>query len=120
MAVRSKWQALPTEAINPSTLAIDTLVSYTNVPHKLLVFTGSALSLLSAGYLVALVIDYIVEGPSFANGLTLLLGMTLLLMGTVLMSLGVVGTYVFRVFQEVLNRPRYLLADRVDRNPLDS
>jgi dolichol-phosphate mannosyltransferase len=101
-------------------LAIETLVSYTNVPHKVLVFTGSTISLLSAGYLIALVIDYIVEGPSFANGLTLLLGMTLLLLGTVLMSLGVVGTYVFRVFQEVLNRPRYLLADRVDRYPLDS
>ena len=102
------------------TLAIDTLVSYTNVPHKLLVFTGFIISLLSAGYLVALVVDYVVAGPSFANGVTLLLGMTLLLMGAVLMSLGVVGTYVYRVFQEVLNRPRYLLAERVDGRPLES
>ncbi len=45
--------------------------------------------------------------------------MTLLLMGAVLMSLGVVGTYVFRVFQEVLNRPRYLLAERIDVRPLE-
>jgi polyisoprenyl-phosphate glycosyltransferase len=102
------------------TLAIDTLVSYTNVPHKMLVFTGFAVSLLSAGYLVALVVDYLIEGPRLANGVTLLLGITLLLMGAVLMSLGVVGTYVFRVFQEVLNRPRYLLAERVDTHPLDS
>ena len=35
------------------------------------------------------------------------------------MSLGVVGTYVFRVFQEVLNRPRYLLAERIDERPLE-
>jgi glycosyltransferase involved in cell wall biosynthesis len=100
------------------TLAIETLVSYTNVPHKVLVFTGFVISLLSASYLVALIVDYLVEGPAFANGLTLLIGMTLFLMGAVLMSLGVVGTYVFRVFQEVLNRPRYLLAEQVDKRPL--
>jgi dolichol-phosphate mannosyltransferase len=100
-------------------LAIETLVSYTNVPHRVLVFTGFIVSLLSAGYLIALAVDYLVQGPSFARGVTLLLGMTLLLMGAMLMSLGVVGTYVFRVFQEVLNRPRYLLAERVDSHPLD-
>jgi hypothetical protein len=36
-----------------------------------------------------------------------------------IVSLGVVGTYVFRVFQEVLNRPRYLLAERIDVRPLE-
>ena len=39
-------------------------------------------------------------------------------MGAVLLSLGIVGSYVFRVFQEVLGRPRYLLTDSVDREPL--
>jgi glycosyltransferase involved in cell wall biosynthesis len=100
------------------TLAIETLVSYTNVPHRVLAFTGFVVSLLSAAYLVALVVDYVVEGPAFASGVTLLIGITLLLMGAVLMSLGVVGTYVFRVFQEVLGRPRYLLAERLDKQPL--
>lgn len=100
-------------------LATETLVSYTNVPHRVLVVTGFLVSLLSAAYLVVLVLDYLFRGPSLASGVTLLLGMTLLLMGAVLMSLGVVGTYVFRVFQEVLDRPRYLLADRVDARPLE-
>lgn len=101
-------------------LATETLVSYTNVPHRVLVVTGFLVSLLSAGYLVVLILDYLFRGPSLASGVTLLLGMTLLLMGAVLMSLGVVGTYVFRVFQEVLDRPRYLLAERVDPRPLDA
>lgn len=100
-------------------LATETLVSYTNVPHRILVVTGFCVSLLSAVYLVVLLLDYVLRGPTFASGVTLLLGMTLLLMGAVLMSLGVVGTYVFRVFQEVLDRPRYLLAERIDERPLD-
>jgi dolichol-phosphate mannosyltransferase len=101
-------------------LAIDTLVSYTNVPLRVLVFLGSAISLLSGLYLVALVADYVVRGSAFANGVTLLLGVTLLFMGTVLFSLGVLGTYVYRVFQEVLGRPRYLVSERADSHPLEA
>ena len=100
-------------------LATETLVSYTNVPHRILVISGFLVSFLAAVYLIVLTVDYVFRGPTLASGVTLLLGMTLLLMGAVLMSLGVVGTYVFRVFQEVLNRPRYLLAERVDERPLD-
>ena len=54
----------------------------------------------------------------FASGVTLLLGVMLLFMGTVLVSLGVLGTYVFRTFQEVLGRPRYLVAEALDAEPL--
>ena len=99
-------------------LAAETLVSYTNVPHRILLFFGSALAGISALYLAALIVDYVVRGPAFASGTTLLLGITLLLMGAVLASLGIVGSYVFRVFQEVLGRPRYLLAEKIDDDPL--
>ena len=100
-------------------LAVDTLVSYTNVPLRLLVVIGSAITLLSTAYLVVLVVDYLIRGSEFADGVTLLLGVTLLFMGTVLASLGVLGTYVFRVFQEVLARPRYLISERFDSHPLE-
>jgi len=99
-------------------LATETLVSYTNVPHRILVVFGSTLVTASATYLVVLVIDYLIRGPVLATGVTLLLGVTLFLMGAVLTSIGIVGSYVFRVFQEVLGRPRYLLAEIVDAEPL--
>ena len=101
-------------------LATETLVSYTNVPHRILLIFGSTIAGASAIYLVALVIDYIVRGPALATGVTLLLGITVLLMGTVLASIGIVGSYVFRVFQEVLGRPRYLVTESVDARPLSS
>lgn len=99
-------------------LAAETLVSYTNVPHRILLLMGSALVTTSALYLCVLVIDYFVRDAALANGITLLLGVTLLLMGAVLASLGIVGSYVFRVFQEVLDRPRYLVAESIDSRPL--
>jgi glycosyltransferase involved in cell wall biosynthesis len=99
-------------------LAVDTLVSYTNVPHRILLFLGTALASASALYLTALIVDYFIRGSALATGITLLLGVTLLLMGAVLLGLGIVGSYVFRVFEEVLARPRYLLAEAVDADPL--
>jgi polyisoprenyl-phosphate glycosyltransferase len=101
-------------------LAIDTLASYTNVPHRILLLIGSVLTTASALYLAILVADYAIRGPELASGLTLVTGIIVLLMGAVLLSIGIVGSYVFRVFEEVLDRPRYLLADTVDARPLES
>lgn len=101
-------------------IAGDTLASYTNVPHRILLLLGSALTAGSMLYLVALVLDYVIRGPALASGVTLLLGVVLLLMGGVLLSVGILGSYVFRVFEEVLGRPRYLLADAIDGQPLDA
>ena len=100
-------------------LAIDTLASYTNVPHRILLALGTVLTAASALYLVVLVVDYFVRGPELASGLTLLTGIMVLFMGAVLLSIGIVGSYVFRVFEEVLGRPRYLLTEAFDGRPLD-
>lgn len=99
-------------------LAIDTLASYTNVPHRILLLLGTVLTSASVLYLAVLVIDYLVRGPELASGLTLVTGIIVLFMGAVLLSIGIVGSYVFRVFEEVLGRPRYLLADELDSEPL--
>jgi dolichol-phosphate mannosyltransferase len=101
-------------------LAIDTLASYTNVPHRILLLLGTVLSAASGIYLAVLVVDYIVRGPELASGITLLTGIIVLFMGAVLLSIGIVGSYVFRVFEEVLDRPRYLIAESLDPRPLES
>jgi polyisoprenyl-phosphate glycosyltransferase len=98
-------------------IAADTLASYTNVPHRLILFLGSALTAASLLYLVVLVVDYAIRGSELASGVTLLLGVVLLLMGGVLFSLGILGSYVFRVFEEVLGRPRYLVAEATNTTP---
>ncbi len=95
-------------------LAIDTLASYTNVPHRILLILGAVLTSASGLYLAVLVIDYAIRGPELASGLTLVTGIIVLLMGALLLSIGIVGSYVFRVFEEVLGRPRYLLAEQID------
>ena len=84
-------------------LAVETLVSYTNVPHRILLFLGTALAsderAVPRGSRRRLLRP---RALRFATGITLLLGVTLFLMGAVLAGPRDRRFYVFRVFQEVL------------------
>jgi polyisoprenyl-phosphate glycosyltransferase len=96
-------------------LALSSLLSYSDLPHRAVTWFGATLSALSVVFLLALTVQYFVEGRRLASGLTLLLGITVLLFGFVLLSLGIIGAYVYRVFQEVLGRPRFHIARTVGR-----
>lgn len=91
-------------------LAVNSLLNYTDLPHRLLVSMGSMILLGSGLYLVALLVKYIVARGNLPPGLTLLALLVTFSLGSVMLSLGILGTYVFRVYQEVLRRPRYIVA----------
>jgi glycosyltransferase involved in cell wall biosynthesis len=40
------------------------------------------------------------------------------LAGIQLVAIGIVGEYVARIFEEVKQRPQYIVADEIDRSPL--
>ena len=68
-------------------------------------------------YSLAIVIQYILFGKFLLSGLTLLALLILFLLAVVLIGLGIIGSYVFRVYQEVLRRPRYLVAQTLNLVP---
>ena len=59
-------------------------------------------------------IDAFVAAQAAGVNLTLVLMMLTLMLGSLMISLGIIGSYVFRVYQEVLQRPRYLIAEKVN------
>ena len=69
-----------------------------------MVLAGSGL------YALAVLIQYLVFPARLPPGLTLIALLLLLFMGVTMVGIGIVGAYVFRVYQEVLGRPRYLVA----------
>ncbi len=95
-------------------LAINSLVSYTDLPHRFLVWFG--ISVLSAGvvYAIILIVRYLFVNEQLPPGLTLLALLTTISLGAMMTGLGIIGIYVFRVFQEVLRRPRYLVGRSVN------
>jgi len=95
-------------------LAINSLVSYTDIPHRLSIYIGLALFAGSVLYGAAVLVQYLIYGRSLPAGFTLVLLMLTLMLGSLMISLGIIGSYVFRVYQEVLQRPRYLIAEKVN------
>lgn len=95
-------------------LAVNSLISYTDIPHRLSIYVGSVLFAGSVLYGTVVLLQYLIYGRSLPAGFTLVLMMLTLMLGSLMISLGIIGSYVFRVYQEVLQRPRYLIAERIN------
>jgi polyisoprenyl-phosphate glycosyltransferase len=95
-------------------LAVNSLISYTDIPHRVSIYIGLVLFFGSAVYGAAVLLQYLIYGRALPAGFTLVLLMLTLMLGSLMISLGIIGSYVFRVYQEVLHRPRYLIAEKIN------
>ena len=89
--------------------AIDGITSFSRVPLKFVSSIGIFVSFISIIYAIYLVIKTIVLGvevPGYASIIVAIL----FLGGIQLIGLGILGEYLGRVFQEVKNRPLYLIS----------
>lgn len=95
-------------------LAVNSLISYTDIPHKASILFGALLLTGSILYAIVVALQYILVGSSLPGGSTLILLVLCITLGSGMMMLGIIGSYVFRVYQEVLNRPRYLVQEKIN------
>jgi glycosyltransferase involved in cell wall biosynthesis len=93
-------------------LAFDGLVSYSYVPLRLVSNVGMLVSLSSLVYMGYLLVSRLFGGTPIA-GWTSTVVILLVLGGVQLLSLGVIGEYVGRIFEEVKHRPHYVVRERV-------
>ncbi|SDR55996.1 Glycosyltransferase involved in cell wall bisynthesis [Rhizobiales bacterium GAS191] len=92
--------------------AWDGIASFTTVPLRIWTYLGFLISLgaiITAIYFTLEALFVGVKTPGFP---TLIIAVTLLA-GVQLMSLGMIGEYVGRIFAEVKRRPLYIVAERV-------
>ncbi len=89
-------------------MAVDSILSFSAAPLRMLAIAGLALSFFSAAGFVVLLIRWIFATTSSAAGLTPLVLALLLLAGVQLLSLGVIGGYLARIYSEAKGRPAYL------------
>lgn len=99
----TKWNYL--KLIN---LAIDGIVSFTTTPLRISTYVGLFISLLSFIYILVLVIRTLVYGTDLA-GYASTMAVILFLGGVQLLSLGIIGEYVGRIFNETKGRPLYFI-----------
>jgi glycosyltransferase involved in cell wall biosynthesis len=94
-------------------LAFDGITSFSTAPIKLVTAIGFALVVFCVGVLTwTLYVRFFTDNPP--QGWTSVIAVVLLLGGVQLLSLGVIGQYVARIFDETKQRPLYFVEEVVE------
>jgi len=84
------------------------------VPLQLFSLSGIAIALLSVAFVIFLAVRRLVVGPE-AEGVFTLFGVAFFLIGITLFGIGLLGEYVGRIYEQVRQRPRYLVQAVLER-----
>jgi undecaprenyl-phosphate 4-deoxy-4-formamido-L-arabinose transferase len=90
-------------------LNFDLMTGFSLVPLQFFTLTGMLIAVASLGFVVFLAIRRLVSGPE-AEGVFTLFGIVFFLIGVLLFGLGIVGEYVGRIYGQVRQRPRFVVA----------
>lgn len=91
-------------------LAVDGITSFTTAPLRISTYLGFTVSLGAFFYILYLLIRPLF-GVSTGGGYSSLMAVILFLGGVQLLSLGVIGEYIGRIFNETKHRPLYFVEE---------
>lgn len=97
-------------------LAIDGITSFTSVPLKVWTFIGMLVAAFALLYGLLFIVKTLILGIDVPGYPSLIVAITFFA-GVQLISLGVIGEYLGRVFAEVKNRPLYVVRNVVGVDP---
>lgn len=89
-------------------LAIEGITSFTTIPLRFSSFLGGLISIFAFIYMIFIIIKTIAYGES-VQGYPSLMVIILFLGGIQLLSLGIIGEYIGRIFNETKRRPLYFV-----------
>ncbi len=90
-------------------LALDGITSFSDKPLKVVLTFGMTLSISSFAYMFFAVVSRILDPTKLILGFTTIISLITLMAGIQLLSLGLIGLYVGRIFKESKNRPLYIV-----------
>ena len=92
-------------------LAINAITAFSSAPLQIVTFIGV---LFSIGAIVLAIQTLYMKFMNIAfSGFTTVILLLLIIGSTLMISLGIIGTYVARIFDEVKGRPRYLVSETI-------
>jgi glycosyltransferase involved in cell wall biosynthesis len=94
-------------------LALVGLTSFSTLPLRLVAVAGGIISIVALGYGAWVIVEDLVYGIKVPGYPTIVVSI-MFFSGVQLLSLGVIGEYLGRVFEEAKRRPNFLVADEVD------
>lgn len=103
----SKWSVL-----RLFKLGLNAITSFSSVPLHIVTFLG--LGFLTGSFFLALQTLYMKFKGIAVSGFTTVILLLLIIGSTLMISLGIIGTYIARIYEEVKYRPRYLICERIE------
>ena len=94
--------------------SIDGLTAFTTWPLRVASIAGMVMALISFIYGLFVVVEYLIYGNA-VSGWTTIIVLLLFFVGIQLISLGILGEYIARIFEEVKNRPLYVVRRSLGR-----
>jgi len=94
-------------------LALGALLSFSAWPLRAWSVVGICSALVALSYLIFVIIQTSLQGkdiPGYATIVVLLLGLG----GLQLLSIGILGEYISRIYESSKNRPRYIISEKSD------
>ena len=101
----SKWNFM--SLLN---LALDGITSFTTAPLRLATIVGSIIALGSFCFLIFYISKTLIYGDP-VQGFTTLVSIILFLGGVQLLSIGILGEYIGRIYIETKGRPNYMVRE---------
>jgi glycosyltransferase involved in cell wall biosynthesis len=103
----SKWSLL-----RLASLSINAITGFSAMPLQFITFLG--LFMLAGSFALAIQTLVVWFSGQAASGFTTVILLLLLIGGSIMLSLGLIGIYIARIFTEVKGRPRYIIAATTD------
>jgi glycosyltransferase involved in cell wall biosynthesis len=97
-----------------SALALTGITAFSDLPLRVWSFVGAVIATIAIIYGGYVVIDALLESQQLPGWPTLAAGM-MLFGGIQLISIGVLGEYIARIFNEVKGRPNYLISEHHEK-----
>ena len=99
--------------------AIEGIIAFSTAPLKVSTFSGSLFSTMAIIYMIFVIIKKLVSGID-VPGYTTIVVLVLFLGGVQLISIGLIGEYLSKMYIQVKNRPVYLIKEYKDTQVTDN
>jgi polyisoprenyl-phosphate glycosyltransferase len=91
---------------------LDSIISTSYVPLRFMSFLGFLTSLMGVLYGAAIVYSRMVNQTPFTGWAPIMI-LLLVIGGVIMLMLGIIGEYIWRIYDEVKKRPTYIIKDKI-------
>lgn len=95
-------------------LAVNSITSFSLLPLRLTGYLGVLITTLSGGLLTWMLASYLISNEPGYTPLAIVVVANTFLIGIVLMAIGMVALYIGTIHTEVVNRPMYIVRERLN------